>query len=244
MALMAASSTVPDAHSEFASRPHSPSANYVDVLKVMLSFFMIVVSLLLKLRRDLLKSRRARVSSLHVFPTNTASALSPSAVRLVANVGVVMTTDKQEEIWDRYASNTNKGSYSHKPEKGRQVTLFASSAIKSADVKPSECRRNIALDNITAEKLNEAIGHEIKIGKTAVVFAHRRTVPCMPLERRLKKPGLQEEIWDKAGVSCEILVSGEVKCGDAFKIGAHHPERIDTPWTPDMFVRPSLSKTG
>ena len=97
----------------------------------------------------------------------------------------------------------------------------------------------MALAGITADELNGLAGHVVSLGP-AVLYVHRRTEPCKALERRLKLPGLEEALWDQAGISCEVAASGTVRPGGTLKLIAHCPERIDTPWTEEMFTRPSL----
>lgn len=87
------------------------------------------------------------------------------------------------------------------------------------------------------------------------MFAHRRTVPCVPLARRLlrkrAKAGegapvahgpneIVEAMWDKGGISCEVVRTGEIEVGDAVVGGARDPSRIRTKMPPEMLVRPSL----
>ena len=89
-----------------------------------------------------------------------------------------------------------------------------------------------------------------------MVFAHRRTVPCVPLARRLlrkrAKAGegapsvasgpneIVEAMWDKGGISCEVIRTGEIELGDAVVGGVSDPSRIRTKMLPEMLVRPSL----
>ena len=88
--------------------------------------------------------------------------------------------------------------------------------------------------------MNCLVGREIVLGKGgAVLFAHRLTVPCKPLEKRLKIPDLVERLWDRSGISCEVLKGGKVAVGDTVVAGSSHPERIDTIFPPEMFLRPS-----
>ena len=66
------------------------------------------------------------------------------------------------------------------------------------------------------------------LGDEVVVFAHRPTVPCMYNERKMDRPGFVESCWDVAGVSCEVLVGGQLRAGDAVRIdSALDVERID-----------------
>jgi len=115
---------------------------------------------------------------------------------------------------DRYLLGT--GTYSKKPEPGRQVTLIKSETLKSLKdefditVKPEESRRNILTQDI---EINDLIGTEFCVGPVRL-RAHRITQPCRYLENLLEQPGLYKELWDNGGISCEILSDGVIKEGD------------------------------
>ena len=112
---------------------------------------------------------------------------------------------------DRYFLGT--GTYSKSPEPGRQVTLIKSEVLESLknkleiNVKPEESRRNILTQGI---EINDLIGTEFYVG-TVRLRAHRITQPCLYLENLLDQPGLYKELWDKGGISCEILSDGVIK---------------------------------
>ena len=112
---------------------------------------------------------------------------------------------------DRYFLGT--GTHSKSPEPGRQVTLIKSEVLESLknkleiNVKPEESRRNILTQGI---EINDLIGTEFYVG-TVRLRAHRITQPCLYLEKLLDQPGLYKELWDKGGISCEILSDGVIK---------------------------------
>jgi len=112
---------------------------------------------------------------------------------------------------DRYFLGT--GTYSKKPEPGRQVTLIKSEVLESLknkleiNVKPEESRRNILTQGI---EINDLIGTEFYVG-TVRLRAHRITQPCLYLEKLLDQPGLYKELWGNGGISCEILCDGVIK---------------------------------
>ena len=118
---------------------------------------------------------------------------------------------------DRYFLGT--GTYSKKPEPGRQVTLIESEVLESLKdrfgitVKPEESRRNVLTRGI---EINDLVGTEFFVG-TVRLRAHRITQPCLYLEKLLDQPGLYKELWDKGGISCEILSDGVIKEGDIIR---------------------------
>ncbi len=115
---------------------------------------------------------------------------------------------------DRYLLGT--GTYSKKPEPGRQITLIRSEILESLKdksditVRPEESRRNVLTEGI---EINKLVGTEFYVG-TVRLRAHRLTEPCKYLENLLEQPGLYEELWGNGGVSCEILTDGIIKEGD------------------------------
>ena len=115
---------------------------------------------------------------------------------------------------DRYLLGT--GTYSKKPEPGRQITLIRSEVLESLKdkfnitVKPEQSRRNVLTEGI---EINDLVGTEFFVG-TVRLHAHRLTRPCQYLENLLEQPGLYKELWDNGGVSCEILTDGVIKEGD------------------------------
>ena len=115
---------------------------------------------------------------------------------------------------DRYFLGT--GTYSKKPEPGRQVTLIKIEILEwlkdefEVTVKPEECRRNVLTRGI---EINELIGTEFFVGPVRL-RAHRITQPCRYLENLLDQPGLYKALWDNGGISCEILSDGVIKEGD------------------------------
>ncbi len=115
---------------------------------------------------------------------------------------------------DRYFLGT--GTYSKKPEPGRQVTLIKSEVLESLKdkfeitVKPEESRRNILTQGI---EINDLIGTDFFVGAVRL-RAHRLTRPCLYLEKLLDQPGLYTELWDNGGISCEILSNGVIEVGD------------------------------
>ena len=115
---------------------------------------------------------------------------------------------------DRYFLGT--GTYSKKPEPGRQITLIESEVLEwlkdefEITVKPEESRRNVLTRGIG---INDLIATEFFVGPV-LLWAHRITQPCPYLEKLLDRPGLYQALWDKGGISCEILSDGIIKEGN------------------------------
>lgn len=116
---------------------------------------------------------------------------------------------------DRYTLET--GTYSKKPEPGRQVTLVEGEVLDwlktehGLTVNPEDCRRNVITRGI---ELNPLVGRELTVGPVRIMV-HRLCQPCRYIEKLLKQPDLYERWWDKGGLRCEILEGGVISPGDA-----------------------------
>ena len=104
-----------------------------------------------------------------------------------------------------------------------------------------DLRRNLIVRGLSAEAVNDMVGHEVRVG-SARLFVHRRTVPCKYREAQTKRPGLMNKLWDCCGVNCEILQGGAVSVGDAVCVvpGSHAPARANAGFKPPaFFVKPN-----
>lgn len=116
---------------------------------------------------------------------------------------------------DRYFLGA--GTYSKKPEPGRQITLIKSEVLRwlndefQININPEQSRRNVLTRDI---EINELIGTEFFVGHV-LLRAHRITQPCRYLEKLIDRPGLYKALWDNGGISCEILSDGIIKEGDS-----------------------------
>ncbi len=162
---------------------------------------------------------------------------------------------------DRYALGTGTYSARFMYEPGKNLTMVSSEGIKEATERTGmkafddmgELRRNLVLSGISAQELNEMIGHEVQIGSTCRVFVHRRCVPCKLREAACRRKGLVNNLWGVSGVNCEVLEplpggdseksknAHQIKVGDAVVIipNTYQPERIDVGRKkPGWFIRP------
>ena len=101
-------------------------------------------------------------------------------------------------------------------EKRCQITLIEIeninyyNKISGTFILPKEFRRNIITKDI---RLNELIGSDFFIGDVKVK-AHDLCRPCKYLQESLKQKNLVKELLHKAGLRCEILISGKIFVGD------------------------------
>lgn len=116
---------------------------------------------------------------------------------------------------DRYMIGQETGFYSHKPEEGRQVTLFEIETLEALvrDAKitllPEEHRRNVTVEGVP---LNHLVGRKFWLGET-LLEATRLSTPCRHIEEILSKP-VFDPLINRSGLNCKILVGGTVRVGD------------------------------
>ncbi len=118
---------------------------------------------------------------------------------------------------DRYMLGT--GTYSKKPEPGRQLTIIESEELEALEKIGLHCTSNQSRRNVVSRgiRLNDLIGKEIMVGKVKLMV-HRLCQPCTYLEKKLNQPGLKDALWDKGGVKCEILIGGNIKPNDKISV--------------------------
>jgi hypothetical protein len=184
----------------------------------------------------------ATVEGIYISAKSAAPMQSLQRATCICGVGIE---------GDRYALQT--GTYSATffgQEPGKHLTLVSADGVEArmaeTGLEPLESmadlRRNVVVRGLTAEAVNNMIGHEVTVGSSVRLFAHRRTVPCRYREGQTKRPGLMNKLWDVCGVNCEILQGGEIRVGDAVAVvrDTHQPQRVDPGQKPPgFFVRPS-----
>jgi len=126
---------------------------------------------------------------------------------------------------DRYTRGKGKLFSMGEPEPRRAVTLIALQAIEDANTQlevpflASETRRNVVIEGVSAQDLNELIGKTFIIGRVFV----RCTELCHPCSRPSKlcgKPGFKEAFTQRGGLRAEFLSSGKISVGDALTTSA------------------------
>lgn len=117
---------------------------------------------------------------------------------------------------DRYMIGRETGFYSHKPEEGRQVTLFETETLEALKrdakivMKPEEHRRNITVEGVP---LNHLVGRKFWVGST-LLEATRLSTPCRHIEEILGK-AVFDPMINRSGLNCRILEGGVVRVGDS-----------------------------
>jgi MOSC domain-containing protein YiiM len=119
---------------------------------------------------------------------------------------------------DRYLLGQETGFYSHKPEEGRQITLFEIETLQALvrDAKvalsPVDHRRNVTVEGVP---LNHLVGRRFWLGE-ALLEATRLSTPCKHLEEILGKQ-VFDPLINRSGLNCKIVTGGTVHVGDVVR---------------------------
>jgi MOSC domain-containing protein YiiM len=124
--------------------------------------------------------------------------------RLVAGQGIA---------GDRYLLGA--GTYSIKPEPGRQITLIEAETLEALardhgiGLAPHEHRRNLTVRGVP---LNHLVGRRFRVG-AAVLEGARLNKPCKYLELVTAKT-VYEPLLNRSGLNCLIVAGGVLRPGD------------------------------
>ena len=152
------------------------------------------------------------VRFLHITPRAFLPMREMPALTLVAGKGIE---------GDRYMIDREEGFYSHKPEEGRQVTLFELETLialkrdAGIDLGPHEHRRNVTVEGVP---LNHLVGQRFWLGET-LLEATRLSIPCRHIEEITGK-AIFDPLINRSGLNCKILQGGVVKVGDVVRNAA------------------------
>jgi MOSC domain-containing protein YiiM len=150
---------------------------------------------------------KGRIEFLHTCPRAFLPMRSVTELTLIAGKGIV---------GDRYMNEA--GFYSHKPEEGRQVTLFALeelAAIKrefGIDLVPEEHRRNVTVQGVP---LNDLVDRRFWVGEV-LVECTRLSFPCTHIEEITGKP-IFNALVNRSGINCRILEGGVIRLGNVIR---------------------------
>jgi MOSC domain-containing protein YiiM len=185
----------------------------------------------------------AVIQSIFIAPKSLAPVVSLEEATLLPGLGIK---------GDRYALQTGTYSARFLQEPGRNLTMISADGVEATmsekGMRPFESgmgalRRNLVIRGLTAEAVNDMIGHEVTVGAGGVrLFVHRSCVPCKLREAQTQRPGLMLELWDVCGVNCEVVQGGVVRVGDSVAVipGTHQPQRVNRGSKPPaFFIKPS-----
>jgi MOSC domain-containing protein YiiM len=146
------------------------------------------------------------VRYLHITPRAFLPMRAMPELRLVEGKGIE---------GDRYMIGREEGFYSHRPEDGRQVTLFELETLvalkRDADIElgPEEHRRNVTVEGVP---LTHLVSRRFWLGET-LLEATRLSIPCRHIEEITGK-AIFDALINRSGLNCRILKGGTVRVGD------------------------------
>jgi MOSC domain-containing protein YiiM len=149
------------------------------------------------------------VRYLHITPRAFLPMRAMAELRLVEGKGIE---------GDRYMIGREEGFYSHKPEAGRQVTLFEFETLVALkrdhkiELGPEEHRRNVTVEGVP---LTHLVGRQFWLGET-LLEATRLSIPCRHIEEITGK-SIFDPLINRSGLNCKILKGGTVRVGDAVR---------------------------
>ena len=149
------------------------------------------------------------VRSLHKTPRAFLPMRSFPELQLIAGRGIE---------GDRYLIGQETGFYSHKPEEGRQITLFELETLEALrrdhgiELLPEEHRRNVTVEGVP---LNHLVGRRFRLGET-IVEATRLSTPCRHIEEILGK-AVFDPLINRSGLNCKIIAGGTLRVGDVVR---------------------------
>src|ERR1700748_3614450 len=149
------------------------------------------------------------VRHLHITPRAFLPMRAMGEITLVAGKGIE---------GDRYMIGREEGFYSHKPEEGRQCTLFELETLialkrdAKIELGPHEHRRNVTVEGVP---LNHLVGKRFWLGDT-LLEATRLSTPCRHIEEITGK-AIFDPLINRSGLNCRILQGGVVRVGDVVR---------------------------
>ncbi|MEL6583142.1 MAG: MOSC domain-containing protein [Pseudomonadota bacterium] len=117
---------------------------------------------------------------------------------------------------DRYLLET--GTYSDRPEPGRQITLFEEETLEALardhdiSLTPQEHRRNVTTRGVP---VNHLVGRRFAVGGT-VLEGTRLSTPCKHIEDVTGKV-ISRWLIHRCGLNCIIVEGGTIRPGDSVR---------------------------
>jgi MOSC domain-containing protein YiiM len=144
------------------------------------------------------------LEDIHIAPKARAPMKPLAEASLIAGRGIE---------GDRYLLGT--GTYSQKPEPGRQVTLIETETLEALardhgiEFSPHEHRRNLTVRGVP---LNHLVGRRLRVG-AVVLEGTRLNTPCKYLELVTGK-AVSQVLLHRSGLNCIIVAGGMIRLGD------------------------------
>ncbi|MBI4234038.1 MAG: MOSC domain-containing protein [Chloroflexi bacterium] len=139
--------------------------------------------------------------------------ITPEAGKPMVSVNQVRAVPGKGLDGDRYFKQA--GTYSDRPEPGRQVTLVEEETLEAlkrdlkTELRLGDSRRNIVTRGVP---LNHLVGREFHVGRVRL-RGTRLCEPCTYLES-LTQAGVKGALEHRGGLRAEILADGVISVGD------------------------------
>jgi len=144
----------------------------------------------------------------HLFIADRATDVLQGQTAVVAVVGRGLEGD-------RYFYR--RGSFSHWPGGGREVTLIESEVLASLPascaISAAQARRNIVTSGV---RLNALVGQYFQLGDV-VLYGVRLCDPCAYLDK-LTRPGVMAALVGRGGLRADIIEGGAIYSGDVVSV--------------------------
>ena len=145
---------------------------------------------------------KGRVEGLFITASAREALVSMTEVAAMAGRGLK---------GDRYFYR--RGSYSHWPGRGRDVTLIEAEVLATLPancaISGAQARRNIVT---RGAELNALVGQFFQLGE-AVLYGVRLCEPCAHLDQ-LSHPGVMAALVGRGGLRADIIEGGLIRVGD------------------------------
>jgi len=157
----------------------------------------------------------SEVSSLALEGSVESLFIAASARQTPVSVAEVVAVVERGLQGDRYFYR--RGSYSHWPGRGRDVTLIEAEVLASLPancaISGAQARRNIVTRGL---RLNALVGQFFQLGEV-VLYGVRLCDPCTHLDK-LTQPGVMAALVGRGGLRADIIEGGVIRLGDGVAV--------------------------
>jgi len=153
----------------------------------------------------------SEVSSVAIEASVAGLFIAAHAREALVSMAEVVAVAERGLEGDRYFYQ--RGSYSHWPGRGRDVTLIESEVLASLPARSAitgaQARRNIVTRGL---RLNALVGQFFRLGEV-LLYGVRLCEPCPHLDT-LSQPGVMAALLGRGGLRADVIEGGVIRLGD------------------------------
>ncbi len=153
----------------------------------------------------------SEVSSVAIEASVAGLFIAAQAREALVSMAEVVAVAERGLEGDRYFYQ--RGSYSHWPGRGRDVTLIETEVLASLPapcaITGAQARRNIVTRGL---RLNALVGQFFRLGEV-LLYGVRLCEPCPHLDT-LSQPGVMAALIGRGGLRADIIEGGVIRVGD------------------------------